>query len=101
MKFEEVLPALRDGERLVNSQLSAEGGFIVRHVPQTVPAEFVPKMTSLPDSAKEHIARAGGSDISFYDQILLVHWSPMQEDYRATSWAPSCHDLFREDWTIA
>lgn len=101
MKFEEVLPALRDGERLVNSQLSAVGGFIVRHVPQTVPAEVVPKMTSLPDSAKEHIAGGGGKDLRFYDQVLLVYWDDMRDEYKATNWSPSAHDLFREDWTIA
>ena len=101
MKFEEVLDALRNGERLTNASLSNENGFIVRHVNQTVPKEVVPKMNSLPESAKEHIARAGGSDLRFYDQVLLVYWDQMREEYKATSWAPSCFDLFREDWTIA
>lgn len=98
MKFEEVLPALRNGKRIVNSSLSRDGGFIVRHVNQTVPKEIVPKMNSLPESAKEHI---GGFDLRFYDQVLLVYWDPMREEYKATSWAPSCFDLFRGDWTIA
>lgn len=101
MKFEEVLPALRNGERIVNSSLSSDLGFIVRHVNQTVPKEIVPKMNSLPESAKEHIARAGGFDLRFYDQILLVYWDQEREEYKATGWSPSCHDLFREDWTIA
>lgn len=101
MKFEEVLPALRDGERLVNASLSTKGGFIVRQIPQTVPAEVVPKMTSLPDSAKEHIASGGGKDLRFYDQVLLVYWDYMRDEYKATSWSPSIYDLFREDWTIA
>ena len=101
MKFEEVLDALRNGERLTNASLSNEHGFIVRHVNQTVPAEVVPKMTSLPDSAKEHIAGAGGCDLRFYDQVLLVHWDNMRGEYKATGWSPSCYDLFREDWTIA
>lgn len=101
MKFEEVLGALREGERLTNASLSRDGGFIVRHVNQTVPREVVPMMNSLPDSAKKHIARNGGSDLRFYDQVLLVYWDPMREEYKATGWSPSCYDLFREDWTIA
>lgn len=98
MKFSEVLEALRNGERLVNSTLSNMNAFIVRQVPQVVPAEVVPKMTSLPDSAKEHMA---GSEISYQDQVLLVWWSDMQERYNATSYILTCGDLFREDWTIA
>ena len=98
MKFSEVLEALRNGERLVNSTLSNMNAFIVRQVPQIVPAEVVPKMTSLPDSTKEHMK---GSEISFQDQVLLVWWSDMQERYIATSYIPTWRDIFREDWTIA
>ena len=97
MKFSEVLEALRNGERLTNSTLSNDDSFIVRQVPQVVPKEVVPKMTSLPASAKEHM---NGSEIRFSDQVLLVWWSSMQEQYIATSWNPTCRDLFREDWTI-
>ena len=98
MKFSEVLEALRNGERLVNSTLSNMNAFIVRQVPQIVPAEVVPKMTSLPDSAKEHMK---GSEISYQDQVLLVWWSDMQERYIATNYIPTWVDIFREDWTIA
>ena len=98
MKFSEVLEALRNGERLVNSTLSNMNAFIVRQVPQIVPAEVVPKMTSLPDSAKEHMK---GSEISYQDQVLLVWWSDMQERYIATNYIPTWSDIFREDWTIA
>ena len=101
MKFEEVLPALRNGERLVNASLSNLGGYIVRQIPQTIPGYVVPKMTSLPDSAKEAIKRMGGKDLRFYDQVLIVYWDPMRDEYKATSWSPSIYDLFREDWTIA
>ena len=48
MKFNEVLDALKNGERLTNATLSDMLAFIVRQVPQIVPAEVVPKMTSLP-----------------------------------------------------
>lgn len=97
MKFNEVLEALRNGERLTNASLSNLNGFIVRQVPQIVDKEIVSKMTSLPESAKEHMA---GEDLEFYDQVLLVQWSFMQERYVATSYVPNWYDIFREDWTI-
>lgn len=98
MKFSEVLDALKNGERLVNGTLSNMGAFIVRHNHNIVPAEVVPKMNSLPDSAKNCI---NGSDLEFIDQVLLVYWSPMQERYFATQYNPTWRELFREDWTIA
>jgi len=100
MKFNEVLDALKNGERLVNSTLSNMGAFIVRQVPQTVSAEIVPKMTSLPASAKEHISETN-SEISYKDQVLLVWWNPTEGRYNATSYVPTWEDIFREDWTIA
>ena len=54
MKFSEVLEALRNGERLTNASLSGKG-FIVRQVPQTVDKAVIPKMTSLPEGAKEFL----------------------------------------------
>ena len=101
MKFSEVLEALRNGERLVNATLSNKSAFIVRQVPQIVSKEIVPKMTSLPESAKEHIEFMGGSEIEFIDQVLLVWWNDEQGRYIATSYIPTWHDIFREDWTIA
>lgn len=97
MKFNEVLDALKNGERLTNTTLSSMMAFIVRQVPQIVPAEVVPKMTSLPESAKSHI---NGSDLEFIDQVLLVYWQPMQGRYIATSYTPTWGEIFREDWTI-
>ena len=98
MKFSEVLEALRNGERLVNASLSAKGAYIVRQIPQTVPQEVVPKMTSLPESAKED-AKYG--PIEFHDQVLLIEWSNEKGCSLATSYIPTWYDIFREDWTIA
>jgi len=97
MKFSEVLEALKNGERLTNSSLSGTG-FIVRQIPTYVEKEVIPKMTSLPEDTKEFLKDRG--DIRFYDQVLLVQWSPMQEAYLATSYIPTWYDIFSEDWTI-
>ena len=97
MKFEEVLDALRNGERLTNASLSGTG-FIVRHVPTIVEKQNVHKMNSLPEGVKEFLNDRG--DLRFIDQVLLFQWSPMQEAYIVTSYTPSWQDIFREDWTI-
>lgn len=98
MKFEEVLPALRNGARIVNSSLSMDRAFIVRQVPAVIPKDVIPKMTSLPDDAKQSMSEG---PIEFVDQALVARWDNSQARHIATSWVPTIHDLFREDWTIA
>jgi len=97
MKFGEVLEALRNGERLVNSRLSGSG-FICRMVPQCVDHKVITNMTSLPDGVKEFLKDRG--DLRFHDQVLLFEWSPMQEAYIVTSYIPTWYDIFDETWTI-
>lgn len=98
MKFEQVLEALRSGERLVNSTMSANRQFIVKQIPQTISCEIVPKMTSLPKSAKD-VCKYGG--ISYRDQVLICTWDSELERYKATSYIPTWEDIFDESWTIA
>lgn len=98
MKFSECLEALRNGKRLVNASLSNRSAYIVRQIPQIIPADIVPNMTSLPDSAKEV---AKDAPIEYHDQVLLCEWDSDSGRTRATSYIPTWEDIFREDWTIA
>lgn len=98
MKFNEVLDALKEGKRIVNASLSSRHAYIVRQIPQTVPAEAIPGMTSLPEDAKD-ASKYG--PIEFHDQVLLVEWVNERGCSIATSYIPTWFDIFREDWTIA
>lgn len=98
MKFDEVLEALRNGERLVNSRLSFRRSFICRQVPQRVDKTIIPKMSSLPEPVKDFLK--DGFDICFHDQVLLFEWSPIHEAYIVTSYIPTWCDIFDETWTI-
>ena len=69
MKFEEVLDALRNGERLTNATLSNNSSWIARHVPTYVENEIIPKMNSLPEGVKGFLK--GRGDLRFEDQVLL------------------------------
>lgn len=99
MKFNEVLDALKNGERLTNATLSNNSSWIARHVPTYVENEIIQKMNSLPEGVKGFLK--GRCDLRFDDQVLLFSWCPMQEAYIVTSYVPTWHDIFREDWTIA
>lgn len=97
MKFSEVLEALRNGQRIVNATLASKSAYIVRQIPQIVSKEIVPKMTSLPESAKE-VSKYG--DIEYRDQVVIIRWSNELGRSIATGYIPTWEDIFREDWTI-
>ena len=61
--------------------------------------DIVPKMTSLPEGAKEFLKECG-SGIYFHDQVLLMEFNPMDECYYATSYIPTWYDIFDESWTV-
>ena len=98
MRFEEVLEALRNGERLTNADLSNNSSWIARHVPTVVPGAIVPKMNSIPEGVKEFLKDRG--DLRFEDQVLLFTWDNSRGAYIVTSYTPSWRDIFRTDWTI-
>ena len=49
MKFSEIIDRLNEGKAVARFSSPAWAGkFIVKQIPQTIPAEVVPRMTSLP-----------------------------------------------------
>ena len=60
MKFSEIIDRLNEGKAVARFSSPAWAGkFIVKQIPQTIPAEVVPRMTSLPDHAKAVIGTIG------------------------------------------
>ena len=105
MKFSEAIEALQKGGLATRySSPAFFGKKIVKQIPQTVPADVVPKMTSLPDGIKAEIGTCGlESDtkgtISYHDQVLIVTIRD-DEPVTATSYTPTWEDIFAEDWAI-
>ena len=105
MKFSEILPYMKAGGTVRRASWSNPGRVIVRQLPQTGPADVVPKMTSLPEHAKAIIGTVGLDNehkgcITYHDQVLIV----VSDDYHdttATSYVPTWEDIFAEDWMSA
>lgn len=81
--------------------------FIVKQIPQTISPDIVPRMTSLPDMAKKHIAQnaldatePGGGSISYHDQVIAISVNPLTGDCTATYYIPSWTDIFADDWEV-
>lgn len=69
--------------------------FVIKQVPAHIDSNIIPKMQSLPQSAKDLILKGTGF-IDYTSQCLIYN----ENTGRADSWVPSISDVFAEDWEI-
>jgi len=96
MRFQEIVEGLREGDAFGRREWP-KGTFIVAQIPQTIPANVVERMTSLPNAAKALLKNAGDGQIGYHDQVLIIR-TTAGETNAATTYIPSWEDIFAEDW---
>lgn len=74
---------------------NGKGLFIVKQVPSHIGGDIIPKMQSLPQSAKNILMSRENPHIDYTNQMLIIN-----PDGRADSWVPSSSDVFAEDWEV-
>lgn len=92
--FGEALEALKQGKLVSRSGWNGKGMFIVKQIPAEIGLDIIPKMQSLPQSAKDKLIERN-QPIIYANQMLIVN-----AEGRADSWVPSSSDCFAEDWVI-
>lgn len=95
MSFGMAIEALKFGFAIRRKGWNGKGLFIIKQVPAHITEEIIPKMQSLPQSAKDLILKSKGF-IDYTSQCLIYN----ENTGRADSWAPSISDVFAEDWEI-
>jgi len=102
VNFGQAISALNDGKRVRRTEWHKEAKFIFIQVPSQVPANIVPKMTSLPQSVKDYFAWTFTEEsneqidaIYYENQLALVGLSNI-----VTSWSPSTVDAMSNDWIV-
>ena len=95
MNFGMAIQALKAGYAVRRKGWNGKGLFVVKQVPAHITEEIIPKMQSLPQSAKDIIMARENKYIDYTNQMLIVN-----PDGRADSWVPSSSDVFAEDWEI-
>lgn len=95
MSFGIAIHALKFGLAIRRSGWNGKGLFVVKQVPAHIGSDVIPKMQSLPQSAKDLIL-AGNGFIDYTSQCLIYN----ENTGRADSWVPSISDVFAEDWEI-
>lgn len=95
MSFGIAIQALKFGLAIRRSGWNGKGMFIVKQIPAHIDSEIIPKMQSLPQSAKDLIMKGKGF-VDYTSQCLIYN----ENTGRADSWVPSISDVFAEDWEI-
>jgi hypothetical protein len=95
LTFGQAIEAMKEGLPVSRSKwYSAGGGFVFRQVPSLVPAEIIPRMTSLPEAVKE-LVLTRGIPMQYENQFAFV-----DSLNRACSWAPTVEDALATDWFV-
>lgn len=97
MSFGEALQALEAGKCVARKGWITTC-FVVKQIDSDIPAEVVPKMQSLPDSAKEIINKTHREDIHYRNQCLMIVQDT--ETSVATNYVPDWNDMFAKDWIV-
>lgn len=97
LSFGEALQALEAG-KCIRRESWIGDKFVVKQIDSDISAEIVPKMQSLPDSAKELIGKTADKDIHYRNQCLVIKQFPSSSV--ATNYVPDWNDMFAKDWMI-
>ena len=88
--------ALKLGLAVRRKGWNGKGLFVVKQIPSHITSDIIPKMQSLPQSAKNILMSRENPHIDYINQMLIIN-----PDGRADSWVPSVSDIFADDWEIA
>lgn len=97
MSFGEALQALEAGKCVARKGWITTC-FVVKQIDSDISAEVVPKMQSLPDSAKQFIGKTANGGIHYRNQCLIVKQYPSSTV--ATNYVPDWNDMFAKDWIV-
>lgn len=95
MSFGDAIEILKQGGAIRRSGWNGKGLMVFKQVPARITEDVIPKMQSLPQSAKDLILKGKGF-IDYTSQCLIYN----ENTGRADSWVPSISDVFADDWEI-
>lgn len=93
--FGTAIKFLQAGGAIRRAGWNGKGLFIVKQVPSHIEGDNIPKIQSLPQSAKNILMSRENPCIDYTNQMLIIN-----PDGRADSWVPSSSDVFAEDWEV-
>lgn len=95
MKFEQVLPGLREGKVYCRPSWDQDKMQVIfKQNDNAVSRDLIPKMTSLPDTAKTVLTEMSVLFLHYTCQVLMVDINSGV----AKNYIPDWEDIFADDW---
>jgi len=94
LTFGLAIEAMRQGKCIARKGWNGKGMFVCKQVPAEIYCNIIPKMSSLPQKAKDILFDRDKS-IHYQNQMIIV-----KADNTIDSWVASSSDTFAEDWQI-
>lgn len=95
MDFGQAIKALKEGLPIQRTGWNGKGMFVIKQVQCCIKGDIIPKMQSLPQSAKDIILKRENPHIEYRNQLLIVN-----RDGIADSWTASSSDILADDWVV-
>lgn len=95
LNFCQAVEYLKTGLAIRRTGWDEKGLCVFKQVPAHIKEDIIPKMQSLPQSAKDLILQGKGF-INYTSQCLIYN----ENTGIADSWTPSISDVFAEDWEV-
>ena len=93
--FGDAIDVFKQGGAIRRKGWNDKWVFVIKQIPAHIESDIIPKMQSLPQSAKDLILKGKGF-IDYTSQCLIYN----ENTGRADSWVPSISDVFADDWEI-
>lgn len=99
LTFGLAIEALKLGDCIARKGWNGKGMFVCKQVPSIIDSIIIPKMQSLPDSAKKLLLDISMEPIQYCNQMIIVK-NNSTGNRMIDSWVASSSDTFAEDWYI-
>jgi hypothetical protein len=99
MTFGLAIEAMKKGSCVARKGWNGNNMFVCKQVPSVIDSGIIPKMQSLPQSAKDTLLNISSEPIRYSNQMIIVKNNPTG-DRVIDSWVASSSDTFAEDWLI-
>lgn len=93
------IEAMRKGNCIARTGWNGKDMFVCKQIPAVIDSTVIPKVQSLPDSAKKLLLDTSLEPIRYSNQMIIVK-NNKTGDRIIDSWVASSSDTFADDWFI-